>query len=143
MSVILPPVILPGGGRFKTGPSSGVLVSIQHQTAPETGDVIRWRFTMNQTGRSNCENGPTIEGQIPARCTTPFEECYQFCPSSMGYRRSADWSHGEYNFEFGFPGIYRVFAWIERGGLASATQSCVFEIVSSDSAAPPCVSLGC
>ena len=132
----LPPVILPGGGRFKT---SSVLVSIRPQSTPQSGQVIRWRFSMSQSGRN--ENGPTIEGRIPGRPEVPFEECYQFCSSGkMGYRRPCG---NEYNLEFGIPGIYRVFAWIEVGGEAvSATQSCVFEIVSSDNH-PPSVSLGC
>ena len=143
----LPPVILPGGGRFKT---NGVFVSIRHQsTPPLSGHVIRWRFAMNPAGRSNHENGPTIEGRIPGRPEVAFEECYQFCSSGkMGYRRPLP--GGQYNLEFGIPGTYRVYAWIERvadGQTVSATQSCVFDLVSpSDSSSafsPPSLSLGC
>ncbi len=137
----LPPVILPGGGRFKT---NSVLVSIRHQSTAAPNQVIRWRFSMNQPGRCNNDNGPTIEGRIPARLEVPFEECYQFCSSGkMGYRRPSNGN--QYNLEFGVPGIYRVFAWIERavdGQIISATQSCVFEIVSPTEH-PPSVSLGC
>ena len=142
---ILPPIILPGGGRFKTSATTGVYVSIRPQSSLVPGDVIRWRFSMNQLGRHNSENGPTIEGRIPARPGTPFEECYQFgAAGNMGYRNSALWSHGQYNFEFGVPGVYRVFAWVEQsnGAVVSATQSCVFEIVSGETH-PPSVSLGC
>jgi hypothetical protein len=101
---------------------------------------------MNQAGRSNSDNGPTIEGRIPGRPEVPFEECYQFCSSGkMGYRRPCPGN--QYNLEFGIPGIYRVFAWIEGiddGHAISATQSCVFEIVSpSSSEHPPSLSLGC
>jgi hypothetical protein len=133
----LPPIILPGGGRFK---STGVLVSIKHQSAPEEDYVIRWRFSMNQAGRNNQDNGPTIEGRIPARPEVPFEECYQFASGGkMGYRRP---SGQPFNLELGLPGVYRVYAWVERDGEPiSATQSCVFEVLSGDTA--PSVSLGC
>ena len=141
---VLPPIILPGGGRFKTSPGSlsGVLVSIRHQSATSGTEVIRWRFSMNQSGRQNAGNGPTIEGRVPARPDTPFEECYQFVSGKMGYRRGS-WANAQFNLELGIPGIYNVFAWIERNGAPiSATQNCTFEIVHSDVSAPS-VSLGC
>ena len=95
---VLPPIILPGGGRFKTSPGSlsGVLVSIRHQSATSGTEVIRWRFSMNQSGRQNAGNGPTIEGRVPARPDTPFEECYQFVSGKMGYRRGS-WANGQFN----------------------------------------------
>ena len=117
-------------------------MSIRHQSPPMGGEVIRWRFSMNQSGRNNAGNGPTVEGRIPARLETPFEECYQFVSGKMGYRRTA-WANGQFNLELGIPGVYHVFAWVERNGEAvSATQNCVFEIVHSDVTAPS-VSLGC
>ena len=139
---VLAPVIIPGGGRFK----SSVLVAVRAQSVMEKHDVIRWRFSMSQSGRSNAENGPTIEGRIPARLETPFEECYQFGGSKMGYRRSSVWGEGgQFNFEFAVPGVYRVFAWVEREGApVSCTQNCLFEIFSaSTDNNVPSVSLGC
>jgi hypothetical protein len=99
---------------------------------------------MNQTGRANHDNGPTIEGRIPARPETPFEECYQFVPGKMGYRR-AEWSGGQFTLELNIPGTYRVYAWMEGkddGEARSCCQTCVFEILSSSSVAPS-VSMGC
>lgn len=129
---VLPPVIVPGGGRFKS--CSSVHVSVSSQSALEINDVIRWRFSMSQSGRHNAENGPTIEGRIPARKNVSFEECYQFMPGKIGFRRQLNCSG--YNFEFGVPGTYRVFAWVERGGVAvSSTQSCVFELVATSAVA--------
>lgn len=94
---------------------------------------------MQQAGRHNEGNGPTLEGRIPARPSVPFEECYQFSSGGkMGYRRP----NGEFNLEFGLPGVYRVFAWVEKNGdPVSVTQSCVFEIISGENV--PSVSLGC
>ena len=133
----LPPIILPGGGRFK---SAGVLVSIRPQSAPSEDQVIRWRFSMHQSGRSNEGNGPTVEGRIPARPEVPFEECYQFTSGGkMGYRQP----NGQFNLELGLPGVYKVFAWVEKNGrTVSVTQSCVFEILSPVGESPS-VSLGC
>ena len=137
MNSVLPPVILPGGGRFK---SAGVLVSIRPQSPKSPDQVIRWRFSMHPAGRHNEGNGPSIEGRIPARPETPFEECYQFSSGGkMGYRQP----NGQYNLEFGLPGVYLVYAWVEREGEAvSMTQSCVFEIMSTKGDSPS-LSLGC
>lgn len=96
---------------------------------------------MNQPGRQFYDNGPTVEGRIPARPEYPYEECYQFAAGKMGYRRSC-WSNGQFVFEFNVPGIYRVFAWIERDGQTiSGTQTCVFELVAPT--ASPSVTMGC
>ena len=142
---VLPPLILPGGGRFKSSTPSGlgVLVSVRHQTpAASPADVIRWRFSMNPSGRQHAENGPTIEGRIPARPETPFEECYQFTLAKMGYRR-LEWAQGQYTLELGVPGLYRGCAWVERSGVpSSGTQNCVCELVAPPSG-PPSVTLGC
>ena len=144
---VLPPVIIPGGGRFKATSTGGVLVSVRGQ-GPEWEKqdddvVIRWRISMSPCGRSNADNGPTIEGRIPARDHTMFEECYRFMPGSIGFRRADSWSNGQFNFEFGVPGTYRVLAWVEREGRSvSLTQTCVFEIIQLSSSPSPAVSLG-
>jgi len=129
---ILPPLILPGGGRFKANPSGpgGLLVSIRHQgPCLPSGDelILHWRFSMSPPGRMNADNGPVIEGRIPARPETPFEEGYQFSIGKIGYRKSIG------GLDFNIPGIYKVYAWVESGvtGEKSRTQYCVFEIVGS------------
>ena len=135
--IILPPLILPGGGRFKsvdpvTG-RHGVLVSIRHQSPPMNGDIIMWRFSMCPSGRNQSENGPLIEGRIPAREWAPFEECYEF-NNKIGFRRTI--LGGGNNFDFNIPGVYKVYAWIQRGDddlQVSRTQFCVFEILNSNS----------
>jgi hypothetical protein len=86
---------------------------------------------MSQPSRSNPDNGPVIEGRIPARLETPFEDGYQFCVGQMGYRK------GTGGLEINIPGIYKVYAWIESStGETSRTQYCVFEIVPGVSASP-------
>ena len=143
---MLPPLILPGGGRFKIG-TCGVNVSLRHQSAATMGDddyVLRWRFSMNPPGRSNADNGPVIEGRIPARETTPYEEGYQSSLGRIGYKQSAgsagpgDTGVSGPTFIFSLPGVYKVFAWIEKisTGETSRTQYCVFEIVPTSSHAP-------
>ena len=135
---MLPPLILPGGGRFKIGltgtSSSGVSVSLRHQSPDTIGEnfVLRWRFAMNPPGRSNADNGPVIEGRIPARPTTPFEEGYQFSLGKIGYKQNVGpGDTGAPTFIFSLPGVYRVYAWVENlaTGEKSRTQYCVFEIV--------------
>ena len=129
---VLPPLILPGGGRFE----NSVFVSICLNQSTAEGMVVRWRFSMNPTLRS--DNGPSFEGRIPARESTPFEEGYQFAPQGkMGYRAKGTKT---YNFEFSVPGIYRVYAWIEEeatGEAKSSTQFCAFEVT------PPAPTRGC
>lgn len=128
-SLPLPPLILPGGGKFR----APVFVALQHQTPPAPGDLLRWRFSMTPSARS--ENGPSFEGRVPARPELPFEECYQF-GGKMGFRRSL----GPFQFEFATPGVYRVQAWVETaGGLESATQFSAFELVLE----PPRDARGC
>jgi hypothetical protein len=134
---MLPPLILPGGGRFKIG-ANGVNVSLRHQSSDTIGEdyVLRWRFAMNPPGRSNADNGPVIEGRIPARITTPFEEGYQFSLGRIGYKQnlcSGACDTGAPTFIFALPGVYKVYAWMEKisTGETSRTQYCVFELVPS------------
>ena len=148
---MLPPLILPGGGRFKIGSTSGVNVSLRHQSPATMSDddyVLRWRFSMNPPGRSNADNGPVIEGRIPARDTTPYEEGYQFSLWRIGYKQSGSAIVGSGEaaaaatcptFTFSLPGVYKVFAWIEKisTGETSRTQYCVFEIVPTSSSHAP------
>jgi hypothetical protein len=135
----LPPLILPGGGRFKIGgPSSGISVSLRHQLADTLNDddyVLRWRFSMNPPGRTSADNGPVIQGRIPARESMPFEEGYQFSLGKIGYKRSENVP----TFIFALPGVYKVYAWTERisTGETSRTQYCVFELVSTIATATP------
>lgn len=149
--LLLPPLILPGGGRFKIG-SSPLNVSLRSQilfdnesNLNENNFVLRWRFSMSPPGRSSADNGPVIEGRIPARDSMSFEEGYQFCPGKIGYRTICESTGEETNnnsspptFIFSLPGIYKVFAWIENlsTGETSRTQYCVFEIVVPTSGAP-------
>ena len=135
---MLPPLILPGGGRFKIGGAGGVNVSLRHQSPDTIAEhlVLRWRFAMSPPGRSNAENGPVIEGRIPARPTTPFEEGYQFSVGRIGYKQNVgSGDTGAPTFIFSLPGVYKVYAWIENTltGETSRTQYCVFELVPTAS----------
>ncbi len=96
---------------------------------------------MNPPGRTSADNGPVIQGRIPARESMPFEDGYQFCLGKIGYRKSmteADAS-AAHNFIFSLPGVYKVYAWTERisTGETSRTQYCVFELVSTIATATP------
>lgn len=122
--LVLPPLIIPGGGRF-----AGVFVSIRPQSPVPSGSVIRWQFSMYPPGRRHLENGPTIEGRLPAREAYPYESCYEFSPQKMGYRRSLGTPDQVLSLQI--PGTYQVFAWIEdpKGESVSRSQFCAFEVV--------------
>lgn len=122
--MVLPPLIIPGGGRF-----AGVQVSIRPQSAVPPDSVIRWRFSMYPPGRRQVENGPTIEGRLPPREAFPFEACYEFTPQKMGYRRCLGTDGQVLSFQM--PGNYQVFAWFEdaKGHCVSRSQFCAFEVV--------------